>query len=235
MFRSNLDELHIPGLTIQKMIFNLNKLSPKFLLRMKSDTTEFLTVFNIKTLQFTTTFETKEFNMFNPYLFYCYNNLHGDLIILAEPATGKIHIVKESIHHCLYHHNTDLISLPDGFEIEEIFCCNNRYNDVLFYIYAERYTDDDDACIFNDVLRCKISIRNLCFPNEDQIGLICPVFFNPTGEEVFILQNMNKLNVFVYKSKVKCLKKICQVIVLQQYPMEQLMQMNLPKGILTSL
>jgi len=143
--------------------------------------------------------------------------------------------VKESIHHCLYHHNTDLISLPYGFEIEEIFCCNNRNNDVIFYIYAE-HNDVDDACIFiYDVLRGKISIKNLCNPNGDQICLINPIFFNPTGEEVFILQNRNKLNVFVYKSKVKCLKEICQVIVLQQYPMEQFMQMNLPKGILTSL
>jgi len=195
--------------------------------------------FNIETLQFAAFLQFKKCNEIFLYkVFYCYSNILKDIIIFVKYRYNSsiVYILKESNGNCLFIYNEISLSVPPGYMIHDISYCNNRNNEIILFIKAfdDNEVGNDFASyilLYYDILNggtCKTFHQ---FNNPD--GFYSDVFFNSTGEEMFVVDE-NQLYIYVYKSKVRSLKRTCQIIVLEQYSTEQLNLMNLPKYLLCS-
>jgi len=212
---------------VESLIFN----SSKLLLVWKGYLRTFhLLTFNMKTLQFSSllalnrsTYNIKAFCK----VCYCYSNLLQDVIIFIDK--GIVYIVKESMDNHLYIYKK--ISLPEWNMLENIFCCHNRNNEIILFIdaFTIELGEVGKIVALYDVLNGKT--RQILFNYPDPFDPNSKIFFNRTGEEIFIVYK-NQLDIYVYKSKVRTLKRTCQILVLEQYSSEQLSRMNLPKNIL---
>jgi len=259
VFQTNLNNiLHSPTKVVGKIRFN----SSKILLLLRSYSNIFLMTFNIRTLQFSSLLELSNcMNILFNNLFYCSSNILQDLIIFVDTVAGIVYIVKESIENRLYIYKESTILLPEGYTIEDdiknVYCCNNRNNEIILFIDVliesrfagveladEEFADQEFAdqefpdelyqfrviTFYYDILNdktCKILDR---FSND---AIMSSIFFNRTGEEIFV-SNKNQLDIYVYKSQVRSLKRTCQLLVLQQYSSEQLKKLNLPKYLLVN-
>jgi len=148
-------------------------------------------------------------------------------------AGFDLYIIKESNKNCLYISKESSVPLPKGYIIPEINLCNNRNNEIILFIHNSIKSEFGDMSIILsfDVLLGKTCKTFHQFNNT--LGFDRDVFFNSTGEEIFVKQG-NRLEIYVYKSKVRSLKQTCQILVWEQYSSEQLDRMNLPKYLLRS-
>jgi len=190
--------------------------------------------FNIKTLQLSPLFNLKKECENDTHVFYCYSNIHKDIIIFVaeHDAEYYLYIIKESKENCLYISKETWLPEPEGYTFHNISCCNNRNNEIILFITVIAEHGFCDRIYYYDVLngnRCKPFYN--CNASDDVYN--SKVFFNPTGEEIFV-EEENQLDVYVYKSKIRSLKRTCQILVLEQYSSEQLNLMNLPKYLLRS-
>lgn len=251
MFTTRLDE-QFPKLRLVRIVFNMS-FSTKILLIMcnrisknEKKHSKFLITFNANTKTLSTPFEFPfSFNLYNcMYCFPCSHNILKDLLVMMDPDSHMVYVLKESFEGCLYIHKKTLLPIPDRCCIIHVYCCNNRNNEIVLLLTIrntrEEYLDEDDAFLYErlpilvyDVINDKLH-RNFHNGNGDRIRSNANIFFNRTGEEIFIADK-DKLKVFVNKSKVHSLKRICQLVVLQQYSSEQIDEMNLPKYILKNV
>jgi len=230
VFQTNLNE--IPSLShVDRIIFNQSKLliiifnQSKLLLLFDSKPNFFFMTFNIKTLQFSDLLKLGRDNHFCYNVFYCYSNILQDIIIYVDGTSGIVYTVKESNENCLYVYRAISLAIPGNYLITNILLCNNRNNEIILFIKIFEL----GGVASDDVLNGKTCKKDLNNP----IGFGSSIFFNPTGEEIFIVNNHQLImDVYVYKSKVRSLKRACQILVLEQYSSEQLNLMNLPKNLL---
>jgi len=235
VFQTNLNE--IPSLShVDRIIFNQSKLlriifnQSKLLLLFDSKPNFFFMTFNIKTLQFSDLLKLGRDNHFCYNVFYCYSNILQDIIIYVDGTSGIVYTVKESNENCLYVYRAISLAIPGNYLITNISLCNNRNNEIILFIKIFELGGVASEIIFYyDVLNGETCKKDL----DNPIGFGSSIFFNPTGEEIFIVNNHQLImDVYVYKSKVRSLKRTCQILVLEQYSSEQLNLMNLPKNLL---
>jgi len=223
IFRLNLAE-YFPKLHVKEMRFN--KYSSNLLFIMKNNSSvKILITFNVTTLKFSLPFQIKD-DFVEDFVFYTFHNTLKDLILLINHKTSMLYIIKESLKdNALYiYQKTSLKKHVQN--IFTAYCCSNRTNEILLYIYGQ--TDKIKNIFVYNVLN---GIKNNCLfdrPRDDEYR----IFFNQSGEEIFVITDNNQLNVFVYRSKVNTLKSLCQLVVSQQFSNKQLVQMNLPRNIL---
>jgi len=239
IFQTNLHDIpsfKLPNLLVDRIIFNSSMNSSKLLLVLKENSNLFIMTFDIKTLRFSALFDLEKCKPFYIFtIFYCYNNLLNDLIILH--TCNNVHIIRQSNDDSLYIYKKTLIPIPTGYMVHNISCCNNRNNEVILFVNALIESELDESCIILnlDVLNGKTCQKfhncNTLIENFDFFNI--QLFFNPTGEEIFV-KHESLLEIYVYKSNVRSLKQTCQILVLEQYSIEQLNLMNLPKYILFS-
>lgn len=233
VFRINLDEC-FSNLKVVKIQFNIN-LSSKLLLIAENEICDFLITFDIYTLQFSSSLKIKECLHFSRHeVFYFYDHLLKDIIIFMDNINHVVYIVKKSLQNVLYIYKKSKVTLPDSYNIiYNIYSCNNRNNQIILFFTAqieEEVTEKISIFVYN-VFKDEIHGK-LCDINGDESS---PMFFNSTGEEILVAEknesNDYVLNVFVYKSELRSLKTMCQMVVLQQYSRKQLHKMSLPKNI----
>jgi len=205
------------GSFVESLIFN----SSNLLLVWKCYTgTFYLLTFNIKTLKFSSLLELNRCkenrNSFYKVCYY-HSNILQDVIIFMEE--GIVYIVKESMDNHLYIYKK--ISLPEWNMLENIFCCHNRNNEIILFIdaFTIELGEVGKIVALYDVLNGKT--RQILFNYPDPFDPNSKIFFNRTGEEIFIVHK-NQLDKYVYKSKVRSLKRTCQILVLEQYSSEEL-------------
>jgi len=172
--------------------------------------------------------------------YYFYHNILKDVVIIVDNHHchhSMVYVLKVSLDNCLYIYKSATVPMVIGYGFS---LCNNRNNEILLLCAEdmdgyERVEIEEEVFYANvhflahDILKEKL-YKRLCV---SYINVPMEIFFNRTGEEIFIVKD-NTLSVFVYKSHVRSLKQICQIIVLDQYTSEQLNQMDLPKNILIS-
>jgi len=236
VFKTNLYDLPslnlLSNLYIVTIIFNLSKI----LLMLENDANVFLMTFNIKTLKFSSLLKfnkCKGVNNLHPRVFYCYSNILQDVIIYVDVVRGIVYIVKESTENGLYIFNKTCLPISGGNILRKICCCSNRNNEIFLlinsFIENEFGNMESDIPFYYDVLNSRTC--KLFHQFNKPLGIDAEVFFNPTGEEIFVVDE-NQLEIYVYKSKVRSLKRACQILVWEQYSSEQLNLMNLPKYLL---
>jgi len=232
VFRINLDEC-FPNLKVVKIQFNTN-LSPKLLLIAENEICDYLISFDVQTLQFSSPLKINECLHFSRHeVFYFYDHILKDIIIFMDNINYVVYIVKQSLQNVLYIYKKNKVTLPDSYNIiYNTYACNNRNNQIILFFIAqieEEVTEKLSIFVYN-VFNNEI-YGKLCDINGDESS---PMFFNSTGEEILVAEKNESddyvLNVFVYKSKLRSLKTMCQMVVLQQYSKKQLHKMSLPKN-----
>jgi len=223
---------------ICKVIFNAS--SQNVLLIMQKETSAYLMTFDIETFQFTVKpwLVDGSFSIFTRkhWVFsYCYHNILKEIIIIVDRASKLVLIIKDTKENGIYLYKKSKINEDMNIIHRQItsFCSVNRSNNIVIY-FKNGVRGGSNVCniLPYDVLKGKI-YDPLCYNNRTEFEASDGVFFNQSGEEIFVTkEDEHKLCVFVYKSNVNSLKYICQMIVLQQYTKEQLNQMSLPKYIL---
>jgi len=206
---------------------------------MRDNTHNFLMTFNTKSLQLSSLLDVKECFEIMPYnCFYSYSNILKDVIILVDDFAKVVFVVRESMENDLYIYKH--ISLERygedhlQYSINQASCCNNRSNEIILFFNAEipdEFGDKVPILVYYDILDGKKYQKVVDF-NGNDINLNVPIFFNKTGEEIYVTDEERQLNIFVYKSKVRSLKKICQLLVSVYYSEERLKLMILPRLIL---
>jgi len=247
VFRTYLQDM-FPNFDFRKIIFNKN-LSSKMLLILQDEKSHNLALvtFDTTSFNFSAAFDLEDelsSDLFSEEvdieggelkddIYYYFHNVLKDVVLIV--ADEIVYIIKQQINSdSLYIYKQCVLPVPSILYGSKL--CNNRNNELLLFYPANILEGEEDHLeinvgiivydILNDIL---ILPKNFCYSN----GKINTILCNDTGEEIFIVDG-KKLNIFVYKSKVKSLKKTCQILVLERYTSEQLDQMNLPKYILTS-
>jgi len=211
--------------------FDMNMISnvpSKLLIVWGSMGETFLVTFNINTLQFSTLFKL---NVQFAAPFYCYHNILKEVIIILDTSNFIVYVIKETAENSFYIYKQSAPKISGVTDMFGATCCCNRNNEIILFFTAEKdfHWRFDNIFIY-DVLNDEMHnnlFRHLEFENYATL-----VFFNRTCEELF-LADVNHLSIYGYKSKVRSLKKTCQMLVSLQYTSEQLKQMNLPKFILS--
>jgi len=162
--------------------------------------------------------------------FYTYHNILEEMIIVYEHDALIIHIIRESSEHKLYIYKKILLTdkMKDYF-VYGVEICNNRNSEIILFCNTTGTDDKRESVLVYELVNDRV-YKKLCINGRDQLIHYFTLFFNTTGEEIF-LKEENKLNVFVYKSQVRSLKGICQLVVTDQYTNEQIKQFSLPKYI----
>jgi len=225
---------YFPSCNIAYITFNMNMPS-KLLLILGSRDSNSLATFNINTLQFSSSFKL---NFHSSDYFYCYHNVLKEVIIFLDTYTFIVYVVKETTNG-FYIYKKSLLNIGNMTEVYGSYCCCNRSNKILLFVTASKDGAydmmEDNVEIMHelylyDVLNDELITKLFGLFDTGSYRMF-PVFFNRSGEEIFIADK-NYLQVYVYKSKVRSLKKTCQMLVSLQYTSEQLKLMNLPKYIL---
>jgi len=229
--RSNLNERFQNINNVQKLKINKN-LPSKLLIIMQTITSysPVVATFDMNTLQFSSAINLSYTENLLKF-FYTYQKILKEMIIVFEHNDLILHIIRESSDHKLYIYKkillTDMID-KDDTDICDLSICNNRNNEIILFCNTWGKDDTKRSVLVYELVNDRM-YRKLCISGRDQLPNVI-LFFNTTGEEIF-LKEENKLNVFVYKSQVRSLKGICQLVVNDQYTNEQLKQLSLPKYI----
>jgi len=241
IFRTKLDK-YFPNFKLIKIIFNKN-ISSKLLLIMQNGISVYVVTFNISNLQFSTALKLEEelssklfYSKFDSdgscglredNFNYLYHNILKDIIIIV--LSDRVYVVKQQVtSDSLFIYKSNILPNSLGYNHG---VCTNRNNEIILFYAQDIELEDGDyniGVLMYDILKNKL-YEKLCDSNGDSDS----INFNDSGEEIFIVDE-NKLMVFVYKSKVRSLKSICQMLVLEQYTSEQLNLMSLPRNILIS-
>jgi len=229
VFRSNLNERFQNIENVIQIKIN-KKLPSKLLLFMEtSDISPVVATVDMNTLQFSTAINLNCTER-NVLFFYTYHNILKEIIIVFDVQTLIIHIIRESVEHNLYIYKQTLLKHrlnKDDF-IYDVSICNNRTNEIILFCNTIG-TDEKIRVLVYELVNDKL-YKKLCINGREQFIEDIAIFTDTTGEEIFLAAE-NKLNVFVYKSQVRSLKGICQLVVNDQYTNEQLKKINLPKNI----
>jgi len=214
--RTNLDETFL-NFKLIKIIFNAN-LSSRLLLIMQSGISVYLVTLNLINLQFSSTFQLeKELNLklfFNPaesdgtcglrdVFYYFYHNILKDVVIIVDNHHcdhSMVYVLKVSLDNCLYIYKSATVPMVIGYGFS---LCNNRNNEILLLCAEdmdgyERVEIEEEVFYANvhflayDILKEKL-YKRLCV---SYINVPMEIFFNRTGEEIFIVKD-NTLSVFV--------------------------------------
>jgi len=206
----------------------LSNMPSKLLIVWGSMRQTFLVTFNINTLQFSALFQL---NVHLADTFYCYHNVLKEVIIVFDTSNLIVYVIKETTKNSLYIYKQSALKISDITDVFNSSCCCNRNNEIILFFTGEKdFHERFDNIFIYDVLNDEM--HNNLFRHFEFENYASLVFFNRTYEEIFIA-DANHLSIYGYKSKVRSLKKTCQMLVSLQYTSEQLKQMNLPKYILS--